>query len=97
VEAAQPGAIQQRLRSVEQRPEQRCELGHRLRRLSRAEPERKRQESRHPHALTDQAALPHAGLALDQKHPAGACAKTVEVLAQHGELRVPPADRRAKR
>ena len=68
VKPAQPGAIQQRFRSLEQRPEQRRELGHGLRRLSRADPNRKAHALRHPHALADQPALAHTSRPLDQQN-----------------------------
>jgi hypothetical protein len=78
VEAAQPGAIQQRCRSVEERPEQRRKLGHRLRRLSRADPNRKAQAVRHPHALADQAALAHTSRTLDQQNRSRTQAHAIE-------------------
>jgi hypothetical protein len=89
VELPQPGSLQHRLRAVEQRRHQRRELHDARAGLRSAGADPDREPSCDPRGLRQQAALAHAGLALDEHHAAGPGARAVELDTDPREFGVP--------
>ena len=80
--------IEQRLGSVEQRREQRRKLDHRLARIGCAAADSDAEAASDRRDLGEQAALAHAGGALDDDHRFGAVGEAFELASNQREFRV---------
>ena len=92
VERGEPVVVEQRLRTVEQRCQQCRELDDRLVRIGGAAPHSDAEATSHRRHLREQAALAHAGGALDDEHGLGAVGEAFELGSNQRELRVASVD-----